>query len=95
MVDAGADVEDQLKSLQTCSGTVPHPPPPLCLPAEEDHDHHLLCHPRRHPGIDHRKHIGLLRPSHLLLLTTSAETTASREKKQTTTQKLETQMQDS
>lgn len=29
-------------------------------PAEEDHDHHLLRHPRRRPRIDHWRHAGLL-----------------------------------
>lgn len=33
------------------------------LPAEEDHDHHLLHHPGRGPGVDHRRHAGLLRRS--------------------------------
>lgn len=35
----------------------------LCRPAEEDHDHHLLRHPGRGPGIDHRRHAGFLRRS--------------------------------
>lgn len=32
-----------------------------CRPAEEDHDHHLLRHPGRGPGVDYWRHAGLLR----------------------------------
>lgn len=66
-----------------CSSHVP--------PAEEDHDHHLLRHPGRGPGVDHRGHAGLL-DAGAAAVTTTADRPSDRQQREetpTTTQKLE------